>query len=46
MVPPHVLHLHTKIGGQTRYIKENEDKCLTDDQASVLGHNHQCMISS
>ena len=27
------MHLHIKIGGQTSYIKEKEDKCLTDDQA-------------
>ena len=27
------MSLNTKIGGQTRYIKDKEDKCLTNDQA-------------
>ena len=27
------MPLNTKIGGQTRYIKDKEDKCLTNDQA-------------
>ena len=33
MVPPHIFPLNTKIGGQTRYIKDKAALCLMDNQA-------------
>ena len=33
MVPPHFLPFNTKIGGQTRYIKDKTAICLTGNQA-------------
>ena len=36
MAPPHFCLLNTRIGGQTSYSKDKEDKCLTSNQAKHI----------
>ena len=36
MAPPHFLPLNTKIGGQTRNIKDKETNCLMKDQTRYI----------